>query len=72
MVQHSQEISSSFQAEIPRLLRLKDVLKIIPVSKSAWWQGVKTGRYPSPVKLSPRVTVWKAEDIRSLIDRVAA
>lgn len=43
---------------------------LIPVSKSAWWDGVKSGRYPAPVKLSPRVTCWKVEDIRALIDRM--
>lgn len=41
---------------------------IIPVSKSTWWQGVKTGRFPAPVKLGPRITVWRAEDIRALIE----
>lgn len=41
---------------------------LIPISKSAWWDGVKTGRYPAPVKLSPRVTAWKAESIRALIN----
>lgn len=41
---------------------------LIPISKSAWWDGVKTGRFPAPVKLSPRVTCWKVEDIRALID----
>jgi prophage regulatory protein len=40
---------------------------IIPVSKSTWWAGVKTGRFPQPLKLSPGVTVWRAEDIRALI-----
>lgn len=40
---------------------------IIPVSKSTWWSGVKSGRYPAPVKLSPRTTAWRVEDIRSLI-----
>jgi prophage regulatory protein len=40
---------------------------IIPVSKSTWWNGVKDGRFPRPVKLGPRVTAWRAEDIRSLI-----
>lgn len=34
----------------PHLLRLPEVLKIIPVSKSNWWAGVKTGRYPKPVR----------------------
>jgi prophage regulatory protein len=42
---------------------------IIPVSKSTWWAGVKSGRYPKPVKtLGPRITVWKISDIRALID----
>lgn len=40
---------------------------LIPVCKSAWWAGVKVGRFPKPIKLSPRVTVWRVEDIRELI-----
>ncbi|MEA3467969.1 MAG: AlpA family phage regulatory protein [Thermodesulfobacteriota bacterium] len=40
---------------------------IIPVSKSTWWAGVKSGRFPQPVKLGPRITVWRVEDIRTLI-----
>lgn len=40
---------------------------IIPVKKSCWWAGVKSGRYPKPVKLGPRVTAWRVEDIRALI-----
>ena len=41
---------------------------LIPVSKSTWWQGVKAGRYPQPVRtLGARITVWRIEDIRSLI-----
>jgi len=40
---------------------------IVPVCASSWWAGVKDGRYPQPVKLSPRVTVWRVEDIRALI-----
>lgn len=40
----------------------------IPISASSWWNGVKTGRYPKPIKLSPKVTVWKVEDLRQLIE----
>jgi predicted DNA-binding transcriptional regulator AlpA len=40
---------------------------IIPVSKSTWWAGVKSGRYPKPIKLGPRITAWRVEDIRNLI-----
>ncbi|MEO8384368.1 MAG: transcriptional regulator [Betaproteobacteria bacterium] len=42
-------------------------LPIIPVGKSTWWAGVSAGRYPAPVKISPRVTAWRVEDIRALI-----
>jgi predicted DNA-binding transcriptional regulator AlpA len=44
---------------------------IIPVSKSTWWAGVKAGRYPKPVKLGPRITAWRVEDIRALIESAA-
>ena len=40
---------------------------IIPVKRSSWLAGVKSGRYPKPLKLSPRVTVWRVEDIRALV-----
>ena len=43
---------------------------IIPVSKSTWWQGVKDGRFPKPVKLGPRTTAWRVEDIRALIENM--
>ena len=42
----------------------------IPVSKSTWWEGVRSGRYPRPVKLGPRITAWRVEDIRLLIESV--
>jgi prophage regulatory protein len=40
----------------------------IPVSRSTWWNGVKIGRFPQPLKLSPRVTVWRSADILALIE----
>jgi predicted DNA-binding transcriptional regulator AlpA len=61
------------------LLRLKQIVgdtncnppipAIIPVSKSAWWAGVASGRYPRPVKLGPRTTAWRASDIARLMQR---
>ncbi|WP_418930344.1 helix-turn-helix transcriptional regulator [Gilvimarinus xylanilyticus] len=46
--------------------RLPEVLEIIPVSKSTWWAGIKAGRYPKPVKLSPGTTAWHCEAIHRL------
>jgi prophage regulatory protein len=48
-------------------VRLPEVLCFIPVSKSTWWAGVKSGRYPKSVKLGERITAWRVEDIRALI-----
>lgn len=63
-------------------LRLKQILgdakadpplpPLIPIKKSSWWAGVKTGRFPKPVKLSQRVTAWRVEDIRKLILELAS
>lgn len=45
---------------------------VIPVSKSTWWAGVKSGRYPQPVRtLGARITAWRVKDILALIDRPA-
>ena len=43
---------------------------IIPVSKSTWWQGVKTGRFPAPIKIGPGITAWRWADIGALISTI--
>ena len=58
--------------KLPRtgFIRLKSIVAPngpIPVSKSTWWAGVKDGRFPKPVKLGERITVWRAEDIWALL-----
>jgi len=40
---------------------------IIPIKKTCWWEGVKSGRFPKPVKIgNGRGTFWRVEDIRAL------
>ena len=51
-------------------LRLPQVLQLIPVCRATWWNGCKSGRFPKPVKLGPRTTAWRAEDIAELVERV--
>lgn len=53
------------------LLRISGVLARVPVSRSAWWAGIKEGRYPAGVKLSKRTTCWRASDIEKLIQSLA-
>jgi prophage regulatory protein len=46
---------------------------IIPVSRSTWWAGIRSGRYPQPVRtLGARITCWRVEDIRALIEQASA
>ncbi len=48
-------------------VRLPQILALIPISRSAWWAGVRQGKFPKAIKLAPKTTVWRAEDIRALI-----
>jgi prophage regulatory protein len=50
----------------------RDLPPLIPVGRSTWWHGVKSGKYPQPVKLGPRTTAWKVEDIRAFIEKKQA
>ena len=50
------------------LLRLKEVLELIPVSKSTWYAGIKKGTYPKPVKIGARASAWRIEEIEGIIE----
>lgn len=52
-------------------VRLPQILAFIPISRSAWWAGVKSGKYPAAVKLGANTTAWKAEEIHALIEKLA-
>ena len=66
----------------PRLMRLKHIIgdekadppitPIIPISKTAWRKGVAEGKYPQPIKLSEKVTVWRADEVQKLVDEICA
>ncbi len=49
------------------LWRLPTVLTYVPVSRSGWWAGVKSGRYPKPIRIGARCVAWRESDIRALI-----
>jgi len=52
-------------------VRLKQFVgrdKPIPISTSTWWEWVKAGKAPKPIKLGPNMTAWRVEDIRALIE----
>lgn len=52
-------------------VRLPQVLHVLGIGKTTFWEGIKTGRFPAPIKLGPRTAVWKVEEIRGLIRSIA-
>ena len=50
-------------------VRLPQILSLIPISRSAWWAGIREGKFPQGIKLGSKTTVWRAEAIRNLIER---
>jgi len=41
---------------------------VLPIGATTLWRWVNAGKFPKPVKLSERVTAWRAEDVRAWIE----
>lgn len=50
------------------LWKIDTVLGHYPVSRSAWYQGVKDGKYPQSVKLGARSVAWRSAEVLALIE----
>jgi len=75
--------SSDYQTEYPLpqtgFLRLQQIIgnpkaqppipALIPVGKSTWWEGCRSGRFPQPIKIGNRITVWRVQDIKDYIEQ---
>ena len=48
------------------LLNEREVLEILPVSRSAWRRGVEGGIYPQPIKMGKKLKFWKRKEIELL------
>ena len=64
------ELAPLPQSGFVRLHQILGPTGPIPVSRSTWWAGVRSRRFPMPVKIGPRTTAWRVEDIRSLIEEI--
>lgn len=62
---------SAIRLPVEGFVRLPTILEIFPVGRSTWWAGVKSGRYPAPVKLGDRITAWPVESIRGLLESMS-
>jgi predicted DNA-binding transcriptional regulator AlpA len=72
MTKRVQSATAQSQAINPAaLLRLKQIVPpLVPISRSAWWQGVRSGRYPAPIRLGPNTTAWRARDILEMLENL--
>lgn len=61
----------SFSLPQEGFVRLSQVLQVIPISRSAWYNGVRDGKYPAPLALDARTKVYRVEDVRALIARIS-
>ena len=50
---------------------LPQVLHVLGIGKTTFWEGIKTGRFPIPIKLGPRTAVWRVDDIHGLIASIS-
>lgn len=61
--------SDAFKNWRSGFMRLEQVLELIPVGKSTWWNGCKSGRFPKAYKLGPRTTAWKTSDVLACMEK---
>lgn len=48
-------------------MRAKEIHRYLGIGLSTWWYWVRTGKVPAGIRLGPRTTVWRTEDIRKLL-----
>jgi len=51
-------------------LRLPQILEIFPIGKSTWWKWVADNKAPKPIRLGPKTTAWRCEDIHNFIKEI--
>lgn len=50
-------------------LRLKEVLKFIPVSRATIYRKMEEGKFPKSYELGDNSVAWRAEDIQAYIQQ---
>ena len=53
-------------------IRVSQLLQFIPVSRSTWWLWVKEGKAPAPIKLGPKITAWRVQEVHEFINRLSS
>lgn len=64
-------IDTKFSVGNDALWRIHRVLNAVDVCPATWWQWVRDGVAPKGIKLSHRITVWRASEIHKFIEKLA-
>lgn len=64
------QLNRKLQSELG-YYRIHQILELIPICASTWWAGIKSGRFPSPVKLGTRTAYWRKSDIHILLSKIS-
>lgn len=46
----------------------KGIKPLLPISRTAWFYGIRDGIYPQGKRIGKRTTAWQVRDIRALIN----
>ena len=52
----------------PRFIRKPAVSELVGVSAQTLWRWSKAGKFPKPIRLTERVTVWAEQDVLAWLD----
>ena len=52
------------------LVSVREITSVLKIGPTKWWEGVKSGLYPQPIKLGSRCTRWSRNSIKQLMERV--
>jgi prophage regulatory protein len=66
----TKEINSPRQLPATGFIRQAELLKFVPFSKATLWRRCASLDFPTPVKLGPRITGWRCEDVREWMQAV--
>ena len=65
---HQPQATNTIDLDRPGYVRIETVLAVYPISRAAWYQGIKDGIYPKAVQLSRRSVGWPTSAIKALIE----
>ena len=50
-----------------RILRRREVVKLIGLSRATLYRMISSGEFPRPVQISPRCTGWRADEVEEWV-----